>query len=473
MVILNKQSSFKAMNTRISRRRFVQASAAAAFSAASWSRVQGANNRIGVGCIGVGLIGRIHLRNFHALPGAQVVAVSEVYQPRMEAAAALAPGCARHADFRKLLEDKSVDVVVVNTPDHWHALMTMMSCAAGKDVYVEKPLTLFVKEGLWMNQVAQRFKRVVQVGTQQRSGPHYQKARDLIRSGHIGKLVSVQIHYFRNVSPGFGRPADSAPPSGLNWDLFLGPAPMRAYNPNRGLYHFRWFWDTSGGQMTNLGQHSLDVVHWITGVNGARAVTSSGGRNFLEDNCEVPDTQDALIEYPGFRCMVQFRECAAGLNTTGMGGVEFHGTRGTMVLGRDGFEVIGDKRENPTNILARIVGGHPVGGPQPVPEPAGAPARWTEPAKDQTGDWKNQYVLHAQNFLDCVRSRSAPISDLQSGHEIATVCHLANISLRTGRKLRWNLEKQEIADDREAGRMLSRPYRAPWDRELRSLGIRT
>ncbi|MBM3822471.1 MAG: Gfo/Idh/MocA family oxidoreductase [Verrucomicrobia bacterium] len=454
------------------RRRFLQTASVAAFSAASWSRVRGANDRIRVGCIGVGLVGRIHLRNFHASPGAQVAAVSEVHQPRLEAAAALAPGCARYPDFRRLLDDRSLDAVIISTPDHWHALMTMMACAAGKDVYVEKPLTLFVREGEWMNQVAGRFKRVVQVGTQQRSGPHYQKARELVRSGHLGKLVSVQINYFRNVAPGFGTPADSSPPPDLDWELFLGPAPKRPYNPNRGLYHFRWFWDTSGGQMTNLGQHSLDVVHWLAGVDGARAVTSSGGRFYLKDNCEVPDTQDALIEYPDFRAVVQFRECAAGAGATGMGGVEFHGTRGTMVLGRDGFEITGDKRENPVNIVARIIGGHPVGGPQPVPEPEGAATRWTDPVQDTSGDWKDQYVRHARHFLDCIRSRQTPNSDLKSGHEIATVCHLANISLRTGRKIHWNASKQDTVGDREASRMLFRTYRSPWDRELRALGIR-
>ena len=250
--------------------------------------------------------------------------------------------------------------------------------------------------------------------------------------------------------------------------MWLGPAPQRPYNPNRAIYHFRWFWHYSGGQMTNLGQHSLDVVHWITGVQGANSVTSAGGRYFLEDNGEVPDTQDVMIEYPGFRAVCQWRECAAGVAATGMGGLEFHGTKGTLVLGRDGFEIVPDKKENPTNIVARIIGGHPVGGPQPVPEPDGQ--FWTEPAKDTSGDWKSQYVQHTRNFLDCLKSRKEPNSDLDSGHQVATVCHLANISLRTGRKIRWDAEKEEIIGDTEAARMLVRPYRKPWDAELKVLG---
>ncbi len=165
---------------------------------------------------------------------------------------------------------------MVSTPDHWHALMTMMACAAGKDVYVEKPLSLFVREGRWMVDVARRHKRVVQVGTQQRSGPHYQKARELVRSGHIGQVVAARMWYYRNVMPGFGSPPDGEPPPGLDYDLWLGPAPKRPYNPNRSIYHFRWFWDYSGGQMTNLGQHSLDIVHWFLGATGPSAVTSAG-----------------------------------------------------------------------------------------------------------------------------------------------------------------------------------------------------
>jgi len=453
----------------ITRRTFVGAGAAATLTAASWQRVYGANERIGVGVIGFGLIGRIHTRNFKAQPDAQVVAVAETYLPRLEAAAALVGGqVTQYRDFRKLLQSKDVDAVVVATPDHWHALMTMMACAAGKDVYVEKPLTLFVQEGRWMVEVARRYKRVVQVGTQARSGQHLQRARELIRDGRLGQIVSVECDYFRNVSPGFGNPPDQDPPPELDWDLWLGPAPLRRYNPNRAIYHFRWFWDYSGGQMTNLGQHSLDTVHWIMDLKGPKAVSSCGGRHFLKDNCEVPDTQDAIIEYPGFTAVCRYRECAASGADPNMGGLTFCGTRGTMPVTRDFYEILPDKKENPINIVARILGGHPVGGPQPVPD---QPGLWTEPAKDASGNWQEQYVGHVRNFLDCIKSRKDPIADLESGHRVATTCHLANISLRTGRKIRWDAQQEQIIGDPEAARMLVRPYRKPWDSELRALGI--
>jgi predicted dehydrogenase len=451
-------------------RRVAQGTALVSTTALSAEKVLGANEKVRIGVIGFGLMGRIHTRNFHALPDAQVVAVADTHQSRLEAAGQLVgSGCKLYRDFRRLLEDKSIDGVVVATPDHWHALITMLACAAGKDVYVEKPLTLFAREGRWMIDVARRTKRVVQVGTQQRSGAHYQRARELIRGGRIGQLVSVQCNFFRNVAPGFGNPPDSDPPPELDYDLWLGPAPQRDYNPNRAIYHFRWFWDYAGGQMTNLGHHSLDIVHWCMGIKGARAIASAGGRWFLKDNCEAPDVQDVLIEYPGFNATVQIRECAACGVTPNTGGLTFHGTKATLVVNRTGFEVIADKKENPVNIVSRIMGGHPVGGPQPMPEKGDE--FWTESATDKSGDAKNQVVEHARNFIQCVKSRQQPNSDLESSHQVSTVCHLANIAMKVSRKIRWDTEREDIVGDPEAAAMLTRPYRKPWHAELRALGV--
>jgi predicted dehydrogenase len=439
-------------------------------SALSASRVFGANERVNVGVIGFGLIGRIHTNSFKEQRDVEIIGMAEAYQPRLEAGAVCAGDrCAKYSDFRKLLANKDIDAVVVATPDHWHALMTMMACAAGKDVYVEKPMTLFVKEGRWMIDVARRTKRIVQVGVQNRSGPNFQRARESIRGGKIGQLVSVQNSYFRNVMPGFGNPPDQDAPRELDWEMWLGPAPARKYNPNRGIYHFRWFWDTSGGQMTNLGQHSLDLVHWFMDVKAPKAVSSSGGRFFLKDNCEVPDTQDAIIEYPGFTATCQYREATAGREGLGMGGLTFYGTKGYLATGRSGYELVPDKKQNPINIVAKVLpGGHPVGGPEPVPEEEGQ-KYWTQPEKDTTGDAPGDYRRHARNFLDCVKSRKQPIADVESGHQVVTTCHLANISLRTGRKVFWDSEREQIPRDPEANAMLERPYREPWARELKTL----
>jgi predicted dehydrogenase len=454
------------------RRTFLQGSAAigaaTAIAAKSYAQIPGANDRVRIGMIGFGLIGRIHTRSFHGLPDCQVVAVSDCYRPRMAAGAELVGAdCAQVADFRALLDRPDIDAVVISTGDHWHALQMMMACDAGKDVYVEKPLHLFVREGEWMQRVANRTQRVVQVGTQQRSAPHYQRAKALLRDGAIGDIVSVQCNFFRNVMPGIGNPPDGDPPTDLDWPMLLGPAPERPFNPNRGLYHFRWFWDYSGGQMTNLGHHSLDIVHWIFDIEAPRAVSSNGGRYFLKDNAEVPDTQDALIEYAKFPAVVQFREASTGGGNTSMGGLTFMGTRGTMALGRDGFNIVPDKKVDPINTFAQIIGGHPVGGPQPVPEPDDD--YWCEPISDNSGDWKQMYVDHARNFVDCIKTRKTPNSDLASSHWVSTTCHLANISARLGRKIAWDPAANDIVDDRAASEMLTRPYRSPWDRELEAL----
>ncbi len=453
----------------LSRRAFIEGGAAALFTAASYERVLGANDRIGVGFIGYGLIGKRHVIDFREQADVNMVAVAEVHRGRLEEARAFIGGSVKgHSDFRRLFDDRTVDAVVVSTPDHWHALMTMLACAAGKDVYVEKPLTLFVREGRWMVDAARRYQRVVQVGTQQRSGLHYQRARELIQGGHLGKVVSVRMAAYRNIMPGYGAPADQDPPAELDWNLWLGPAPARRYNPNRAIYHFRWFWDYSGGQITNLGSHSLDIAHWYLGVRGPRAVTSVGGRYSLEDNGETPDTQDAMIEYPGWTAIWSHREASRG--SPSGSGLEFFGPRGSLGISRSGFVVTADRQVIPANTIPQFTGAHPVGGPVAVPDP-GPSRSWTEALKDTSGDGRAQFRLHVRNFLDCIKSRKQPISDLESSHRVATVCHLANISLRVGRRLRWDADKEAIVADPEAAALLVRPYRAPWDAELRSLGV--
>ena len=440
-------------------------------SAASYRRILGANERVQVGFIGCGVVARRHLQDFKNQKDVQLAAMCDVYRPRFEQAIAdFEPGAKGCQDFRRVLESKDIQAVVVSTPDHWHALISIMACAAGKDVYVEKPMTVFVKEGRWMIEAARRYQRVVQVGTQQRSGPHYRKAaQEILPGGYIGKILSVRVAGFRNVMPGFGNPPDSAPPPDMDYDLWLGPAPQRPYNPNRSLYHFRWFWDYSGGQMTNLGVHEMDIVLWALKAKGPTAVSSSGGRFGCEDNGEVPDTQDALLEFPHCNVLFSYREASTGHN--GGTGLEFLGTKGSMKISRSGYQVLPDMKMPPGGAVPVYVGqpAIPRNGPQhlferPKPEP------WIEPL-EASGSELEQFSLHARNFIDCVKSRQRPNADVEFGHQATAACHLANISLRTGRKLRWDPEKEEILGDREASACLVRPYRKPWDRELRSLGF--
>jgi predicted dehydrogenase len=270
----------------------------------------------------------------------------------------------------------------------------------------------------------------------------------------------------RNIMPGFGNPDDCDPPRDLNWDLWLGPAPARRYNPNRAIYHFRWFWDYSGGQMTNLGQHSLDIVHWFLGAKAPVAVTSAGGRNALRDNGETPDTQDTLFEYPGWTATWSHREASRG--QAPIANFEFFGTKGSLAISRAGFTITPDRKILPGNAVPQFTGAHPVGGPIRVVDNAPA-AFWTDAARDSSGTERDQFIRHARNFLDCVKSREQPIADVESGHRVATACHLANLSLRTGRKLKWDAEHETVVGDPDAAALLERPYRAPWDAERKRL----
>jgi predicted dehydrogenase len=246
--------------------------------------------------------------------------------------------------------------------------------------------------------------------------------------------------------------------------MWLGPAPKRPYNPHHSLYHFRWSWDYSGGQMTNLGAHDLDVVQWAMQVKGPTAVSSSGGRFALEDNGETPDTQDALFEYPGFTALFSMREAAAGHR--GEGKLDFYGTKGSLGIDRLGFEIYPDMKIDPSNAIPQFIG-HPAGGPA---HSSAQPEPWIQPVKME-GSSREQFDLHARNFLDCVKSRQRPIADVEQGHQVTTACHLANISLRTGKRIRWKPETNEIVGDPQASQWLERPYRKPWDEVLRSFHL--
>jgi predicted dehydrogenase len=452
------------------RRSFLQnAAGAAVLSAASYSRVPGANNRVGIGVIGYGLIGKTHIATFRKLDDVEIVAVAECHKKRLTQGVEAAGGKASaYADFRNLLDDKAVQAVIISTPDHWHTLMTMLACAAAKDVYVEKPLTRFVHEGEWIQAVATRTKRVVQVGTQQRSGAHYQKARELIRGGHLGTITSVRMAAVRNVYPGFGNPSDSPPPVDLDWDMWLGPAPHRKYNSLRGLYHFRWFWDTAGGQMTNLGAHHLDIVDWVLGLGGLKSVMSVGGRYALKHGGETPDTQDALFDLGKYSAAFFMREAALGERPRF--GLLFHGDRGTLGINRMGYTITPDVDIPPVNQIPGVKSGHPAGGPVAIPT-TGEPRPRTKALTDTTGDSAAQYLAHARDFIDCIKARKTPRSDLASAHRTSVACHLGNLSLRLGRSLRWDWARNGVVDDKEANNLLTLPYRAPWDRELKALGV--
>jgi predicted dehydrogenase len=447
------------MSSKISRRTFTTAAAGAltALSAASVSRVLGANERIRLGCIGVGNRGDQLLDAFLPHTDCEVVALCDVYEPYLPAAQKKVGGKAEtHHDFRKLLDRNDVDAVVIATPDHWHALQFVAACRADKDVYCEKPLSLTIGEGRVMVEVAAKTKRVTQVGLHRRSAPFIQDAVKFLRDGGIGDITVAKAYHLRNESPlGIGNPPDGAPPEGLDWDLWLGPAPKAAFNRNRCLYKFRWFWDYSGGQLTNFGTHYLDVIQWALGQEAPRGVFCTGGQFAIKDNRQIPDTLEAVWEYAGtLVTFSQFNANASAGNRSGWE-LEFRGTKGTLLMQEgSGYTVFAENQrtqELPAlSPLARKENGEQ--------SRATKPAMASIPAKTGRADT----TFHARNFLDCVKSRKPTNCPVEVGHRSTTATLLARISLMRQQHLTWDARKERVTNDEEANKLLNYEYRTPW-----------
>ena len=439
------------MSFSMNRRRFLATSAAGVLGAGAVLRpapasgqVLGANDRVRLGVIGTGRQGLGVMRGHMALPDVEIAAVCDVYAPNLALAAAAAPDAAQVTDFRRIIDDKAIDAVIVATPDHWHALQTVMACQAGKDVYVEKPTTVAVVEGRKMVEAARKYDRIVQVGLQQRSAAHFQQAVELIQGGRLGTISMVRCWNVGNSAPdGFGNPPDGDPPPGLDWDMWLGPAPKRPFNPNRfGVYpnvwsYFRYFWDYAGGMMTDWGVHLIDIVHWAMKVDAPELVTAVGGTYAVKDNRETPDTLLATYTYPGFT-MVYENRSANGRAINGKGyGIEFYGSTATMVIDRSGFEIVPEIRRTP--------GGEAT----PLGEPLAVKATPDDPT-------------HARNFVDCVKSRRAPICDVETGHRSSSAAMLGNLAFRSGDAVRWDRRTERIDGNRRAAELLDVSYRRPW-----------
>src|SRR5574340_32949 len=448
------------------RRRFLKASAGAA-AGPFLGRVAGANARIAVAQIGLGARGYYELELCRRNPGVEIAAVCDVYEPLVRHAVGKAGGRVQgYGDFRRVLDRKDIDAVFVSTPDHWHAPISILACQAGKDVYTEKPLTHRILEGRRMVEAARKYKRVVQTGSQQRSAPPFAEVQRLIQSGYIGKVSFIDCWNLGNQFPlGCGNPPDGDPPPGLDWDLYLGPAPKVRYNLNRFIWHYRWFWDYSGGMMTDWGAHHLDSVHQIMGVNAPVAVSAEGQKLFLQDNRETPDVLRAVFEYPGF--FVSYTHSAVNAHPIANRpyGMMFNGTLGTLIVDRRSYQVIPETLTSPgaVGLAAELknrqidAGAQFAAGAPPKPAPLCGPIA----VKGISLDPEIQ-IVHIQNWLDSIRSRKAPVADWEIGHRSVTACHLAVIAYRTRRRIRWDARAERIVGDDEAARMMSKEYRAPW-----------
>jgi predicted dehydrogenase len=387
------------------------------------------SERVRVGCIGVGNQGKGNMGAF--LKRARVTAVCEVDATRLATAAdtvekaggkPLAVG-----DYRKLVESNEVDAVCITTPDHWHALQAIHACEAGKDVYVEKPLTLTVAEGRAMVAAARKHNRIVQTGSQQRSDARFRQACELVRNGYLGKIKTVTVGLPKpNWTDRAKTPVpDSEVPKELDFETWLGPAPLVKYNANKVHYLFRFFWDYSGGQQTNFGAHHLDITQWALGMDESGPTAVEGTAKYHPKGWyETPDWTSITYTYPDgvtVRCGQDHK-----------GGCLFEGEKGAIFVDRGRIEItVGGEKQDP----AKVGGGE---------------------IKLYASD------NHHQNFLDCVKSRKLPVADVEIGHRSATVCHLGNIAVRTGRKIAWDAAKETIVGDADAAKMLTKEYRKPW-----------
>ena len=444
--------------TRRTRRTFIKNAAAGAaggvllsplsargVDAASQDRVAGANRKVRVGLIGCGGQGVGDLRAALRL-GAQCVALCDVDDEQVRKTAERTkkefdqtPALTTR-DFRRVLDRQDVDAVIIGTPDHWHAIPTIMACQAGKDVYVEKPLSLTIGEGRVMVNAARRYNRVVQMGTQQRSSNHFRSAVDYVKSGALGKIRVVKTWAYQDWMGNIAKVPDSEPASTVDYDMWLGPAPKRPFNKNRFHFNFRWYYDYSGGLMTDWGAHMIDIANWGMGVTAPRSATSVGGKfGFPDDAEETPDTQQALWEFDGFSMIWEHATAIGQGPYMRDHGVAFHGNNGVLVVDRSGWEVLPETETKDGKKTYRMMG---------------------EPRRGTGG--QNMHDAHVKDFLDCLDSRKRPVSDVEVGHNSMIACHLANIAFRTGRVVHWDAAREQITGDPEAQKLVIKAYRAPW-----------
>jgi predicted dehydrogenase len=427
------------------RRTFFFAATAAAVTA-SRSRAVAASDKINVAVVGLGGRGRNHMSAYAKLPEANIVALCDVNQAALERGQAQVEKATGnkpkgYADMKQVFEDKSIDAVSMPLPNHWHALATIWACQAGKDVYIEKPACHNVFEGEQMVAAARKYNRMVQIGSQSRTMEHKIRAVKLLQDGVIGKVYLAKGLCFKT-RPSIGHKEDAPVPPGLDWDKFLGPAPMRPFNELRFAYNWHWFWDTGNGDIGNQGIHQMDVARWGLGVELPTSVSSTGGKYVFNDDQETPNTQMATFDYGDKELMFEVRGLPTGsegnLGVKGKNSISnlFYGADGWMAMDDDGFQVykgyenVKTMDEKNQDKLAK---------------------------KDETG-------LHMSNFLAAVKSRDIRDlhADVRIGATSAALVHLANISYRLKHELKFDPKTLKFVDNAAANEMLTRKYRAPY-----------
>ncbi len=355
-------------------------------------------------------------------------------------------------DWRKVIDNKDVDVVIIGTPDHWHCLPLVAACQAGKDVYVEKPLANTIEECDLMVKAARKYNRIVQVGQWQRSDPHWDEAAQFVRDGKIGRVRTVKVWAYQTSKWTLPVKPDVAVPAGVDYDMWLGPAPKRGFNENRFHYNFRFFWDYAGGLMADWGVHLLDYALKGMNVGLPPYVLGSGGKfGYPDDAMETPDTMTATYKYPDFN-IVWDHACGIGNGIFNQKeGVAFFGENGTLLLTRAGWEVRPEKTNN----------GYMFPYCYPCDNQRKEASNRMEAIPWQKGEGKGLY-RHVGNMLECMKTRQLPNADVAIGAEVAKLSHITNISSRLGRALAWDAAGNQFLNDVEANAFCKAHYRSPW-----------
>jgi predicted dehydrogenase len=443
----------------ISRRRFIGTGVMAAAAAGLDRRAAAsASDRVRVAFIGVGNRGDQLLDAFARQPDFEIAAICDAYEPyaRRDAEAIhprfkamgripkmrtpVPASVPRVHDFRRVLDRADVDAVCIATPDHWHAVQAIAAMQAGKDVYVEKPLTITLVEGRKMVEAQRRTGRVVQVGLNRRGNPVYQELLPLVRDGLIGKVTMARAYRVDNMHPkGIGRMKPEDPPPGFDWDAWLGPRASRPYQYNIAPYCFRW-WKDYSSQMGNWGVHYMDAIRWLIGERAPVAISAHGSRIAVDDDRTIPDTMEVTYEMPsGVLVIFGIYEGGGGSPIAG-GELEIVGTKGTLVANQEGWAV--------------------------RPSRAGQFQDWKplmEPREAKTpGAAEDSTVRMVRNFLDCVKSRATPWCPLEEGHRSTSFAHLANIALETKSRLEWDADAEQAKGNAAANALLHYEYRKPW-----------
>jgi predicted dehydrogenase len=435
-------------------------------TAAGYNRSIGTNDKVRMGFVGIGNRGSQLLNLFMKQPDVEVTALCDIYEPYLlrdrsrvdprylksmpgqipKMGESFPKKPVLYNDYRKLLDDKNIDAVCIATPDHWHAIITIDALKAGKDVYVEKPLTNTLVEGRKMVNAWKATDRVVAVGLNRRGNSVYQKLAKEIPEGKIGKVTVGMAARISNMYPdGIGKMKPEQPPKDLNWDMWLGPRAFRSYQYNIAPYMFRW-WSDYSSQMGNWGVHYMDAIRWLMGETAPSVISANGSKFLLDHDADIPDTMQVTFEFASKKIISFGIYETSSRELFPFGELELRGTKGNLLASEQGYRII--------------------------PSRAGQFQTWTKQIEAEEYKNANQALDDGsaadstsgliRNFLDCIKNRKVPLCSLEEGHRSTSFAHLANIAIKVKQRLEWDAVNEKFTNSEKANELLSYEYRKPW-----------